>query len=186
MDYIYEFKLLNLMQQTYATLFSTTNKLQIKGDKYLDSLTSRQFMTMMAILHLPENETSVNNVAKKLGTSKQNANTLLASIERKGYITTYKSIRDKRAINVKITDSGKQVMMECNEKGLDFFKDIFARFTAEELETLWGLLKKLYKFDGEKLDGFEENVSEKVEIPDEYQKRLIEGFSKRQNRNFDE
>jgi hypothetical protein len=28
----------------------------------------------------------------------------------------------------------------------------------EEMETLWNLLKKLYRFDGEEQDGFEENI----------------------------
>ncbi len=182
MDYQEEIRLLNLMQQTYATLFSVTNRLQIKGDKYLDKLTSRQFMTIMAVLHLPEEETTLNNIAKKLGTTKQNVNTLIGSIEQKGYLTTFPSPRDKRAVNVRITDSGKQVMLECNEKGMDFFADVFAGFTAEDLETLWGLLKKLYVSDGEEQDGFEEDVSGKVQMKDEYQKRLLEGFSKRRTR----
>jgi DNA-binding MarR family transcriptional regulator len=133
-------------------------------------------MTMMAILHLPEDKTTLNNIAKKLGTTKQNVNTLIGSIGQKGYVDTFPSARDKRAVNVRITDSGKQVMLDCNEKGLDFFADIFAGFTAEELETLWGLLKKLYRFNGEEQDGFEEDASGKVENTDEYQKRLLERF----------
>jgi hypothetical protein len=30
---------IDLMQQTYATLFSLANKIQVKGDKYLETLT---------------------------------------------------------------------------------------------------------------------------------------------------
>lgn len=72
-----------LMQQTYATLFSLTNKLQIHGDEYLERLTARQFMAMTAIGHLPENETTLNNIARKLGTSKQSAKQLITIIEKK-------------------------------------------------------------------------------------------------------
>lgn len=83
MDFSKELKDLFLMQQAYATLFSVLNKIQIRGDEYFEELTSRQFMTIVAILHLPEDETTINNIAKKLGTSKQNVNRLINSIEKK-------------------------------------------------------------------------------------------------------
>lgn len=99
---------LHLIQQVYGTLFSLINKLQISGDQYLGSLTSRQFMTITALLHLPEDEATINNIARKLGTSKQNANRMIASIEKQGYITTFPSEKDKRAINVRLTSTGKK------------------------------------------------------------------------------
>lgn len=43
-------KELHFMQQSYATLFSVVNKVQIKGDEYLEILTSRQHM---ALCHCP-------------------------------------------------------------------------------------------------------------------------------------
>jgi len=145
-----------LMQQVYATLFSLSNKLQIKGDEYLAGLTSRQLMAMIAIVHLPEDGTTLNNIARKLGTSKQNVKQLITSIENKGYVVTLPSDRDRRSYNVRITETGKQAMLECGERGYQFFDDVFRDFTNEELETLWGLLKKAYRFDGEEQDGFEE------------------------------
>jgi DNA-binding MarR family transcriptional regulator len=147
-----------LMQQTYATLFSLTNKLQVHGDKYLESLTSRQFMVMIAITHLPEDEATLNNIARKLGTTKQSVKQIITIIEKRGYIVTIPSQKDKRAVNVKITELGNRVMLECGERGMNFFADIFKDFTLEEMETLWNLLKKLYRFDGEEQDGFEENI----------------------------
>jgi LuxR family maltose regulon positive regulatory protein len=40
------------------------------------------------------------------------------------------------------------------ERAADLFKD----FTIEEIEVLWSLLKKLYRFDGEEQSGFEEEI----------------------------
>lgn len=147
-----------LMQQVYATLFSLTNKLQIKGDEQLDGLTSRQLMTMIAIIHLPEDETSLNNIARKLGTSKQNVKQLVANMESKGYVQMLPSQHDGRSYNIKITGSGRQSLLKNGEIGNDMFLDVFKDFTKEDLETLWSLLKKLYRFDGEEMDGFEEMV----------------------------
>ncbi|USG64387.1 MarR family transcriptional regulator [Brevibacillus ruminantium] len=173
-----------LMQQTYATLFSLANKIQIKGDQYLESLTSRQYMAMLAIAHLEEDETTLNNIGRKLGTSKQNVKQIIMILEKKGYIHVTPSRKDKRAVNVKITDSGRQVLVEASEKGIYFMTDLFTEFTAKELEQLWGLLKKLYRFDGEEQDGFEqEGYLEPVENQDEIQTRVLMEFEKRRNQS---
>lgn len=174
MDYLRE---LFLMQQTYATLFSVANKIQVEGDKYFDSLTSRQYMAMIAIAHLPEEETTLNNIARKLGTTKQSVKQLINIIESKGYVATVPSRVDKRAVNVRITEPGKQVLLECSEKGPRFMADLFTDFTAEEMETLWSLLKKLYGFDGQEQDGFEEEADvEMGEAKDDVQDRALKEF----------
>jgi len=145
-----------LMQQTYATLFSLANKIQVKGDQYLKNLTSRQMMAMLAIIHLPKGEASLNAIARKLGTTKQSVKQLITLIENDGYVVTTPSERDRRAVNITITKRGEQAMLEDNERGLKFFEDLFREFTPQEMETLWSLVKKLYRFDGEAQDGFEE------------------------------
>lgn len=145
-----------LWQQTYATLFSLSNKLQAYGDKYIESLTSRQLMTMIAIAHLPKGEVSLNGIARKLGTTKQNVKQLVIALEKKDYITVKSSERDRRANNIEITEYGQTVFSECFTRGMSFFADLFKEFTEDELENFWGYLKKLYRFDGEEQDGFEE------------------------------
>jgi DNA-binding MarR family transcriptional regulator len=182
MKYAKEIKEYSLMQQIYATLFTLANKLQIKGDNQFESLTSRQFMAILAVLHLPEDETTLNNIARKLGTSKQNTNVLITNIEKKGYVITIPSVRDKRAINVKVTELGKQIMLKCGKKAFVFFADVFHDFAEEELETLWNLLKKLYSFDGEEQDGFEEEVDYKLEVTEDEQIKAIEEFAKLRNK----
>ena len=162
-----------LMQQTYATLFSLANKIQVKADKYLGAMTSRQIMTMVAICHLQEDKTTLNNIARKLGTTKQSVKQIITIMERKGYVVTVPSQQDKRAVNVKITEYGKQVCIEVSEKSIYFFTDVFKDLKTEEIETLWGLLKKLYRFDGEEQDGFEEEGNVGIEVDQEELTRVI-------------
>jgi DNA-binding MarR family transcriptional regulator len=147
-----------LMQQTYATLFSLANKLQGKGDQVLKALTSRQLMTMIAIIHLPEGDVTLNKIAKKLGTTKQSANQIVSIMKKKGYVSVVPHKRDKRAVNVSITPAGNRALAESNEPGVRFFDMLFHEFTVAEMETLWSQLKKLYRFDGQEQDGFEEEV----------------------------
>lgn len=148
-----------LWRQTYATLFSLSNKLQIDGDRYLGILTSRQLMTMIAIIHLPKEQTSLNAIARKLGTTKQNVKQLVTALEKKNLIIMKHSDSDKRACTVEITEHGKEVLLESNERGMSFFAEIFKDFSTDELETFWGFMKKLYRYDAEEQDGFEENAT---------------------------
>lgn len=148
-----------LMQQTYATLFSLTNKLQVQGDQYLERLTARQLMALLAITHLEEGERTLNHIARKLGTTKQSVKQLITLMEKKGYVVTDAHPRDKRAVNLRLTNSGRQVLLTEGERGMKFFADLFKEFTLEEMEDLWSLLKKLYRFDGEEQSGFEEEAS---------------------------
>ena len=178
MEYEKELHDLFLMQQAYGTLFSLINKLQIAGDTYFDGLTSRQFMTIVAILHLPEEETTINNIAQKLGTSKQNANRMVAGIEKLGYVTVVPSPKDKRATNVLLTDMGKQKVIECSQNAVDFMADLFYHFDTQELETLWSLVHKLYEFDGNHQDGFEEDGISLAADP-ELSKNLLQHFAEK-------
>jgi DNA-binding MarR family transcriptional regulator len=177
-----DYKDLFLIQQIYATIFSLTNKLQIKGDEYFEHLTSRQLMALIAVIHLPENKTTLNNIARKLGTTKQSVKQLINILENKGYVITVPSQQDKRAVNVKITDSGRDAMKECAEKSITFFGNISKGFTIEEMEILWTLLKKLYRFDGEEQDGFEEEVEFDLgEGTKEMQEKALKEFERIRN-----
>jgi DNA-binding MarR family transcriptional regulator len=149
------------MQQTYSTLFSIANKIQVVGDRYLKRLTSRQLMAMIAIVHLPEGETSLNNIARMLGTTKQSVKQIISILEKKGYVVSVPNSQDKRAVNIKITNSGDQVLFESNELGLEYLAYLFHDFSVEEIEALWSLLKKLYRFDGVEQAGFEEEIDYK-------------------------
>jgi DNA-binding MarR family transcriptional regulator len=156
LDALYE---LFLMQQAVSTLFSVTNKLQAAGNQYIKKLTVRQIMVMIAIIHLPENRANLNSIARKLGTTKQSVRQPVTAMEKKGYLVMVPSEKDKRAVNVQITKEGREVLLSCSQSSLEYFADVFHEFSAEEVESLWSLLKKLYRFDGKEQDGFEQNVN---------------------------
>jgi len=171
-----------LMQQIYSALFSVGNKIQVQSDQYLEKLSSRQFMVILAIAHLPEDQTSFNNIARKLGTTKQNVKQLVTTMKNKGYVEIAPSQHDKRAVNTTITAFGKQVALEAGEKGTYFLADLFKTFSTNELETMWGLLKKLYSFDGEEQDGFEENSNLTMdENQNDVQLKVLKEFERRRN-----
>jgi DNA-binding MarR family transcriptional regulator len=182
MDYDKELYILRLMQQVFSSLTSVSNKIQAKGDKCNENLTSRQYMTILAILHLPEEETTIINVANKLGVTKQNVTQIINSLEKKDFVSITPSRNDKRSVNLKITDIGIKTLVKCSSDfAVDFMADIFKSLTTEELESLWILLKKIYSFDGVEFNGFEEDI----QIPDTLNsseiKEELERFHEKRN-----
>lgn len=180
MNYEKELRELDLMQQIYASIFTLTNKIQVQGDKRLDPLTVRQFMTMAAIVHLPEEEATLSRIAAKTGTTKQNIRGIISGLEKKKAVKTTPSSIDKRAVNIKLTRLGMQALSLAGEKSIPLLADLFSEFTSGELKLLRELLKKMYRFDGQAQDGFEEDASKRVGAADkEKENRLLNEFRKR-------
>lgn len=159
MKYEKELQELHYMQQIYADMFTVTNRIQNNGDKYLRELTLRQFMTILAILHLPQEETTLNQIAKKLGTTKQNVSIMISGLEKKGIVSTVPNSRDKRSVNVIVTESGLQVMEQCGASSILYLEKIFHNFDLEELKEMWEFLKKMLHFLSEDSEGFEKNIT---------------------------
>jgi DNA-binding MarR family transcriptional regulator len=156
-----------LSQQVLAILFSVTNKLQMRGDKYLQDLTIRQMLAIPAIFHTPDGKATINHIARELGTTKQSAKQIVDVMEKKKYLSTAPSERDKRAVDVAVTPEGKRAFSMCSERTDLFLADIFHDFTTEDLETFCALLNKLYRFDGAEQENFKDNMSYSVNEEDE-------------------
>ena len=153
-------------QQALAALFAVTNKLQLQGDKYLQDLTIRQMLAIPAIIHAPGGKATISYIARKLGTTKQSAKQIVDVIEKKKYISTAPSGRDKRAVDVTITPEGAQAFKTCSERTDEFLADIFHDFTAEDLEAFCTLLSMLYRFDGISMENFEANIGNRADNAD--------------------
>lgn len=150
---------LHLMQQVYAALFCVANKMQAFSDEKLGSISSRQQMALTAIVHLPPEDTTLKNIAAMLGTSKQNTNKLLSSLQKKGCIEKRINPRDKRSINVQLTEAGEQLLHKSAEISIYTLAEIFTELNKEHLETLWSLLKQISRFDGMPYLGFEADMT---------------------------
>ena len=158
MDYSRKKRELFLMQQICATLMSLARKLDTQNNKYAKDLTARQYMVILAIQLSPQSESTMMNIAKRLSTTKQNAAQLILTLERKGYVSRSTCDNNKREIKIKVTDSGINAMLEYAKTDVTVIASIFNGFTEEEMEMLWHLLQKLYRYDGIDYSGFEFDV----------------------------
>ena len=135
-------------QQTLVALFSLTNKLQVQGDKCLQSITIRQMLAIPALIHAPDGKATINHLARSMGTTKQSAKQIVDAMERKGYVSVVPSEQDKRAVHITVTQEGQKAFGICSERTDEFLAKIFDNFSTDDLEALCFLLQKLYRFDG--------------------------------------
>ena len=142
-DYKEELELLNDMRQTYALLLILLNKLQTKADSYIQEVTARQIMLLVAIGHLDKSQRSIVNIASSLGTSKQNITRLVNSMVNSGYLISTPSETDKRSVNISFTEKGLHVLNINLATANKFFPDTFKDFSKVQLKTLRNLLTKL-------------------------------------------
>ena len=134
-------------QQAIVALFSVTNKLQMQGDKHLKDLTIRQMLAIPALVHAPDGKANVNNIAKTMGTSKQNAKQIVNALMKKGYLSVEPSVKDKRALQITITAKGKKAFEVCSQRTDEFLANTFSAFSSRDLEVFSNLLDKLYNSD---------------------------------------
>lgn len=146
------------LQQIFSTVFYLSNKIQTEGDRLDDRITVRQWMTLLAILHLPEGMANYNQIAGMMGYSKQNAKKLVAVLERKGFVTVGKSDTDHRAVHIQVTESCKSFLRDYYKQGNSYLEGMFKDFDEDELKILYKLLKKLATYDGSDWLGYEEQV----------------------------
>jgi len=153
-------------QQALAALFSVTNKLQMRGDHYLGDLTIRQMLAIPAIIHAPDGKSTINHIARTLGTTKQSAKQIVDAMERKKYLSVMPSEQDKRAVNITITAEGEQAFRACSQRTDVFLADIFHDFSTEDLEIFCTLLHKLYRFDGAEQESFHQHAADHADDAD--------------------
>ena len=186
MDYTIEKKDLSLKQQIFSTLMSLARKLDKEGSSCSGSLTASQYVVVLAIHFSSKGEASMVNIAKRLGTTKQNINQLIPILEKKRYVLKTTNKTNKRAVNIILTDEGLNAMLAYTGINAMILSDVFRDFSESEMETLLHLLQKLHSYDGavcsdfrkEIMSLFDGDYSDKLlRILDECRKQRVAGGS---------
>ena len=82
-------------------------------------------------------------ISAQQGTGRNTVSALIRSLEDDGLIERRLDDNDRRRFNIALTDAGRQRVRQHANSHMQFVDHIFAAFSAEEMETLGGLLQKL-------------------------------------------
>jgi len=121
------------------------NRLQNYGDTIFEDLSLKQWFLLITILNIPEQKPSINIIAKKSGTSRQNIKKILDILLRKDYINLEKSSNDARALSVSLTPKAFTYLTDCEDLGVTLTERLFRGISDANIQTANDVYGKLFK-----------------------------------------
>jgi len=129
----------------FASLFLVANKLQVIGDSHLkqDDITTKQWFLILIISQFEEHSPMITDVAKLMGTSRQNVKQLALKLQEKGFLNIERDKDDSRTLRLKLTEKNQWFWERRQEKDCNFIIDIFKCLSAEEINMMYQGFNKL-------------------------------------------
>jgi DNA-binding MarR family transcriptional regulator len=85
----------------------------------------------------------ISELAQHFDVSLSHITSLTDQLENKGMVVRKRSEQDRRAVELHITDAGRRQVDLLQRKKDEYFRKKFSSLSAEEIQTLTGLLKKI-------------------------------------------
>jgi DNA-binding MarR family transcriptional regulator len=146
------------MAYVFGTIFTLSNRLQALGDRMDERLTVKQWLFLAGVVQCGPGAPTLSQVAKRIGTSRQNAKKIAAILERQRFIRIERDARDARALQISLTDACMERLSQRAEMEKRFLGELFSGFGPGEMSAFAGALKKLEKNVEEMGRGIEDEV----------------------------
>ena len=136
-------KRIDLALITWVKLARAFSSFEKKSNESIRSfgLTQAQFAVIEVLGHL--GPLKIGEICKKMLVTGGNMTLVLDNIEKIGLVERVPSKDDRRAIDVQLTDKGKNLFDEVFEKHAENIAKYMSVLTPAEQSTLGSLLKKL-------------------------------------------
>ena len=130
---------------TFIKLTRCTNSLftRLTERNTLGDITPSQFAVLEALFHL--GSLTQGEISMKVLKSGSNMTTVIDNLERDGYVRRARDAKDRRVINVHLTEAGKRKIEVVLPGHIAALVDEFSVLSASEQQTLAELCKKLGK-----------------------------------------
>lgn len=112
-------------------------------------LTPSQYTVLGIINEHPEGIFSAA-LARRLGVTPQSGYELLAGLERRGLIRRSEDATSRRVLMAGLTPKGAALLAKCEKAVERFERRFFQALSAEEIDTLRGMLERLARDNREK------------------------------------
>ncbi|MFI3229962.1 MAG: MarR family transcriptional regulator [bacterium] len=86
---------------------------------------------------------NMGNIAKKLGITVGTLTVCITNLEKKGYVRREKSLKDRRIVNIKLTEKSKIMLKSHRKFREDIMIDVLINLTNQEKEVLSNSLNSL-------------------------------------------
>lgn len=113
------------------------------GDQLTEGITLKQWFMLLAVATSDKREPDITDIAKDLGTSRQNASRILSALHRKGYLLLESSAEDRRRQCIWLTGEGKGMLEHVSTIGKGFIQRLFGGLDDEQVAAGVTLIRKL-------------------------------------------
>lgn len=131
--------------KTVVRLEKTSLKITNLTINYLlkHNLTFNQFKVLEVLYHL--GDLNIGSITKLTMSTPGNITVVVKNLKRDNWITSVKDSNDNRASILSITQKGKEIIEEVFPNHAKNLTKAMEVLNDEELDTLYGLLNKVYK-----------------------------------------
>lgn len=123
-------------QFIFGVIFLLANKLQLLGDRVTGEITLKQWLLLNILSQMDEDFPNYNDIAKAVGTSRQNVTKMISALEKKGMVELKPSEVDQRAIYVTLTQKSYDYFSSKNNDGNLLLDKLFNGLSSEETEQV--------------------------------------------------
>ncbi len=113
-----------------------SNKINQVCSDALVHITFKQWLMLVMMSRMDEEENTLQEVADFCGSSRQNTRRILGVLEEHGYCKLTHPKGDSRTWNVKITPQGREIARKETAVVSEVISPLFADLSAEEMNTL--------------------------------------------------
>lgn len=132
-------------QYIFGVIFLLANKLQLLGDKVTEEITLKQWYLLNILTQMDKKFPNYNDIAKVVGTTRQNVSKMVSVLEKKGMVELKPSETDQRAIYVSLTQKSFDYFSSKDYAGSIFLDKLFNGFSSVETEQLAFLLGRVFQ-----------------------------------------
>ncbi len=131
--------------KTWVQIVKTYNRFATQEIKYFseNNLTFIQFKVLEVLYH--RGDLSIGAITKFTMSTPGNITVVVKNLKRDGWITSLPNPEDKRASILSISQKGKDKMKSLFPQHAKNIHDYMDVLDEEELDTLYSLLRKVYK-----------------------------------------
>jgi DNA-binding MarR family transcriptional regulator len=130
-------------QFIFGSIFLLANKLQLLGDRVTQELTLKQWFLLIIMRQMDNKFPNYNDIAKAVGTSRQNISKMIAVLHKKGMVDLHPSNTDQRAIYVTLTEKCFDYFSSKENAGNMLLDMLFSSTSPAETEQTAVMLGKL-------------------------------------------
>ncbi len=120
-----------------------SNKINQICSEALIHITFKQWLMLVMMSRMEDEENTLQDVADFCGSSRQNTRRILGVLEERGYCKLTPSKSDARTLLVKITPQGREIARKESGVVADVIAPIFEDLTSDEMNTLVHAMQKV-------------------------------------------